>query len=69
MAREILEEAGWSDKKKGTTLRTVIYHELSQEVYTKLMGEKIRKIIVVYGVALVTAGSKGEGEANFNGDS
>jgi len=44
-----------------------MYHKCTQEVYTKLMGERIRKVLVVYGAALVTEGAKEEGDAISTG--
>jgi hypothetical protein len=52
--------------KREAALRTVTEHEFSQEMYAKLIGEKIRKALLVDGAEPCTAGAQSEGEANFN---
>jgi hypothetical protein len=47
---------------KEAALRTIMDHEFSQEIYTKLIEEKMRKVLLVDVAEPNTAGAKKEGE-------
>ena len=47
-------------------LRSAMGQEFSHEIYTKPLGERARKVLLVYGAELDTMGAREEGEANFN---
>ena len=43
-------------EKREAALRTIMDHEFSQEIYTQLIGEKIRKALLVDLAELDAAG-------------
>ena len=46
-------------EKREATLMAVMDHDFSQEIYTKLIGERIRKVSAVSGAELDTGGCIG----------
>jgi hypothetical protein len=51
-------------EKREASLSTIMGHEFSQEVYTKLIGEKIRKALVVDVAELEVSGAKKDAAAH-----
>jgi hypothetical protein len=51
-------------EKREAALSTIMGHEFSQEVYTKLIGEKIRKALVVDVAELEVSGTKKDAAAH-----
>jgi hypothetical protein len=50
-------------EKREAALRTIMDYELSQEIYTKLIGEKIRKVLLADISELDSAGTKEDAAA------
>ena len=50
-------------EKRESALKTVTDHQFSQKIDTKPLGERTRKLLLVYGTELDTAGAKDEGES------
>ena len=51
-------------EKREAALGTIMDHEFSQEIYTKLVGEKIRKVLLVDIAELDAAGTKEDAAAH-----
>jgi hypothetical protein len=51
-------------EKREAALKTITDHEFSQEIYTKLIGEKIRKALPVDIAELDAVGTKEDAQAH-----